>query len=106
MANQFTDTDINKIVQDKSNLPQWPAMVHKFDAAKGTFSHKRVETARERDQWIAAGWFKTPLEAESAATDGKPYRTENDPTLPDDTTETVVEPESADAPNATRGRRR
>lgn len=84
MALAATDTDINQVRQDKTNLPQWPALVHKFTPSAdpdqpGTFAHKRVENEKEQAQWLKAGWSKTPLEAESAATKGKPARTQNDP---------------------------
>lgn len=99
------DTDINNVRQDKTNLPQWPALVHKFNPETGAFAHKRVETAREQAQWVEAGWFKTPLEAESAATNGQPHRTVNEPVFGDDVPDVASEPE-ADAPNQTKGRRR
>lgn len=97
------DTDINTVRQDKSNLPTWPALVHKFNPATGAFAHTRVENADEQALKIDAGWFKTPLEAETAATDGKPHRTENEVAFGED----PAPPAPADdAPNQTKGRRR
>lgn len=83
------DTDINAIKQDKTNLPQWPALVHRYDVASGTFSHVRVENEQERSQRIKNGWFKTPLDAESSATKGKPHRTNNDAAPEGDQTPTA-----------------
>jgi hypothetical protein len=88
------DTDINKITQANRQYEPWPSMVHKFTPGKesgtGTFAHKRVENEKEQSNYLKAGWFKTPLEAESAATDGNPHQTDND-ALSDD----LPEPDDA-----------
>jgi hypothetical protein len=103
------DTDINKVVQANRVYVAWPAMVHKFtpgvDGAQGTFAHKRVENEKEQAQWLKAGWFKTPLEAESAATHGKPHRTQNE-TLPEDEALPEADADATDDSGAPKGKRR
>ena len=97
------DTDINKVVQLNRQFIPWPALVHKLDAA-GKWHHKKVANEAEQSVQVKAGWFKTALEAETAAL-GAPLRTENDVPIDDDASE--PEPESViDEPNQTRGRRR
>ena len=109
MAVHEPDTDINRIVQANRVHVAWPAAVHKFTPGNGdtpgTFAHKRVENERDQEQWLKAGWFKTPLDAEVAATKGKPHRTAND-TLPED--EALPDSDASDAsgaPVVARGRR-
>ena len=72
------DTDINKIVQQNRVYVAFPALVHQFDAKKGTFRHKKVEDGEAHATALKNGWFATPLAAEDAATKGKPSRTENE----------------------------
>lgn len=68
MAVHEPDTDINTVKQDKSNLAQWPALVHRYDAAKDVYAHKRVESVEEHKAAIEKGWYATPQKAVEAAT--------------------------------------
>lgn len=81
MAVHEPDTDINTVKQDKSNLAQWPALVHRYtpekpgteakdfkDAKPEAYAHKRVESAEEHKAAMQKGWYATPQKAVEAAT--------------------------------------